>query len=129
MTMLHLAHHHVMREVMHMARRTVTLDDEVIRELDGLEGYRDVVWRAVESSPEEGHKLLVYLARSIDELGVRPSDSAVIRQAVDYYLSAIREAARMSQLETGYSALAADEERDDVIRALRSRMPERAGED
>jgi hypothetical protein len=87
------------------------------------------LWRVVESSPEEGHRLLVYLAHSIDELGAKPSESAFIRQAVDYYIGAIREAGRMSQLEAGYAALAQDEERASVIRAMRDRMPDRFRED
>lgn len=116
-----------------MARRTVTLDEQITKELDEFQVLesRELVWRAVDLgvAGEEARRLWVYLAHSVDELGADPSSSAVLRQALDYYLVSIREARRVNQLEAGYAVLAQDEERDDTIRALRSRMPERTFED
>ena len=115
-----------------MARSTVTLDIETTRQLDAIEA-RDAceAVRRVVASPasEDGHRLWSSLARSVEELGDNPSRSAVIRQALDYYLASLREARRISELESGYAALARDEDRARTVRAMRDRLPERFDED
>jgi hypothetical protein len=125
--------HHAMREAMQVARSTVTLDEETAHELESLEAqdYLDEVRRAVESpvAAEGAHRLWLKLVHSVEELGVKPSRSAVIRQALDYYFASIQEARRINRLEEGYAALASDEDRSRGIRAMRNRVPERFRED
>lgn len=118
-----------------MARRSVTLDPETARELDEIEReieeVREGLARAVSSGSLDAasHRLWVRLARSVEALGTKPSGSALIREALSFYLGSIHEARRLGQLEAGYRALAQDEERTRVIRAMRKRVPARFRED
>lgn len=130
-----IMHHSLHQEAVHMARRSVTLDPETARELEEvdreLDELREEVARAVQAGSLDAasHRLWMRLAGSLEELGTKPSGSALIREALSFYLASIHEARRLAQLEAGYRALAQDEERASVIRAMRERVPARFRED
>lgn len=51
--------------------------------------------------------------------GVRrePSASAVVREALDFFLAALRDAELEQRLEAGYAMLKTDQDRDQVLEA------------
>lgn len=72
---------------------------------------------------------VVRLVRSMQELGEDPSASAVVREAVDFFLAALRDAEREARLESGYALLAGDKERDQMIAATWKRAHERLADE
>lgn len=117
-----------------MRRLTVTLEDEVTAELQALplRATRAALQTALGSASAIEDKrapLWSRLSRSVDELGDRPSASAVIRQAVRFYLAALAEARSEAELEAGYAVLSQDAERSEMLDAHATRAPGRWSED
>ena len=112
-----------------MTRLTITFDDDTVDELDGLplaELQGAVVARLDSAgTTSDQAAFLVRLSRSLNELGEDPSASAVVREALDYFLAALRDAEREARLEAGYAQLAADQERDQILDATSKRPLER----
>lgn len=116
-----------------MTRLTITFDDETADSLDRLpvEELRDLLRTRLESTSITADQApaLTRLARSLTELGRDPSASAVVRQALDFFLAAIRDAEREARLEAGYALLATDEERDQMIEATSKRSLDRVADE
>ena len=116
-----------------MARLTITFDDEAVNELDQLplaELQRALLARLDSSgTTAEQAASWIRLSHSLDELGEDPSASAVVRQALGFFLAALRDAQRDARLETGYAVLAADREREQMIKATSRRAPERVADE
>jgi Arc/MetJ-type ribon-helix-helix transcriptional regulator len=118
---------------MQMTRLTITFDDDTVDELDGLPlaKLQGAVMARLDSagtSSEQG-LFLVRLSRSLQELGERPSASAVVREALDYFLAALGDAEREARLEAGYALLAADQEREQMLEASSKRVPQRVADE
>lgn len=116
-----------------MTRLTITFDDETVDELDGLPlaDLQGAVMARLDSAGTTGDQaaFLVRLSRSLQELGEDPSASAVVREALDYFLAALRDAEREARLEAGYTQLAADEDRDQMLAATPRRTPQRLADE
>ncbi len=112
-----------------MTRLTITFDDETVDELDELPltDLQGAVMSRLESAGTTSDQaaFLVRLSRSLQELGEDPSASAVVREALDYFLAALRDAEREARLEVGYTELASDQERDQMVEAMSRRTPRR----
>lgn len=113
-----------------MTRLTITFDDETVDALDRLPVVElqgalltrlDSAWATADQAAS-----WTRLSRSLEKLGEDPSASAVVRQAVDFFIAALRDAQREARLEAGYALLAADQERDQMIDSTRRRAPERS---
>jgi Arc/MetJ-type ribon-helix-helix transcriptional regulator len=122
-----------MRKEMPMSRLTITFDDETVNELDRLplvELQAAVTARlnSAETTSDQA-AFAARLSRSLRELGEDPSASAVVREALDFFLAALRDAERESRLEAGYALLAADQERDQMLDATSKRVPQRVADE
>lgn len=112
-----------------MSRLTITFDDETVNELDRLplvELQAAVMARlnSAETTSDQA-AFVARLSRSLGELGADPSASAVVREALDFFLAALHDVERESRLEAGYALLAADQERDQMLDATSKRVPQR----
>jgi Arc/MetJ-type ribon-helix-helix transcriptional regulator len=112
-----------------LTRLTVTLDERTTGELHELRvaELRGLLLEMMNSpsATEERAQTWSRLVRSMDRLGDDPSASAVIRQALDYYLAALKDAQMETRLETGYALLASDDERREMIETTSKRAPAR----
>jgi hypothetical protein len=112
-----------------MTRLTVTLDDWATSELRELRiaELRELLHEMANSpsATQDRAETWSRLADSMGQLGEDPSASAVIRQALDYYLAALKDAEREARLEAGYAQLAAEDERRKMIEAASTRAPAR----
>jgi hypothetical protein len=110
-----------------MSRLTVTLDDEATQELNTLRvsEWTGVLRHAMETLPADESTWVVHLYRSLKELGGEPSSAAVVRQALDVYLSLLRETRDVADRQAGYLALAGDPERQDVVEVMSKLAPDR----
>jgi Arc/MetJ-type ribon-helix-helix transcriptional regulator len=127
------SHHNLMHEEMRMTRLTITFDDDTVDELDGLQlaELQEVVMARMDSAgtTSDQAQFFVRLSRSLQALGENPSASAVVREALDYFLAALRDAEREARLEAGYSLLAADQEREQMLDATSKRTPRRLADE
>lgn len=114
-----------------MARLTVTLDENVSQVLDDpdVDSWREAVHAFINSESANENDVFYKLAGRIGQLGSEPSASAVMRQAVAFFLDSINEASDSVRTEEGYAALARDAERSRAATAMRTRVPERFAED
>lgn len=112
-----------------MTRLTITFDDDTVDQLDGLPlaELQEVLMARLDSAETTGDQaaFVVRLSRSLEALGEGPSASAVVREAVEFFLAALRDTDRQARLEAGYAQLAADQERDQILDATSTRVPER----
>lgn len=113
-----------------MTRLSVTLDDNTTQELEELPAWLPHVRGQMSEDDfarfcSERPRVFLEVVRSLRDLGDEPSTSAVIRQAVKWYLTVARDLERTALLEAGYSALAGDEERSAVLRTLTAAAAER----
>ncbi len=112
-----------------MTRLTVTLDERTTGELHELRvtELRRLLLKMMNSpsATEDRAQVWSRLAHSMDRLGDDPSAAAVIRQALDYYLAALKDAQREARLEAGYALLASDDERGQMIETTSKRSPAR----
>lgn len=112
-----------------MTRLTITFDDDTVDQLDGLPlaELQAALMARLESAGTTSDQaaFVVRLSRSLGELGEDPSASAVVREAVEFFLASLRDADRETRLEAGYAQLAADVERDQILDATTKRVPER----
>jgi hypothetical protein len=108
-----------------MTRLTVTLEERVADTIGALDVPRlkASLVRLAADDPAWDE-----LASSVADLDDAPSASAVIRQGLDFYLSAIERARVVARLDAGYAMLAADPG-DGVVDALRARSQERFGDE
>jgi metal-responsive CopG/Arc/MetJ family transcriptional regulator len=122
-----------MREEMQMTRLTITFDDGLVNELDQLPlaELQGALLARLDSSGTTAEQAAswIRLSHSLDELGEDPSASAVVRQALGFFLAALRDAQRDARLEAGYAVLAADREREQMIKATSRRTPERVADE
>jgi hypothetical protein len=129
LTMHRLSHHTVMPEEMQMTRLTITFDDDTVDQLDGLRlaELQAALMAQLDSAGTTSDQaaFVVRLSRSLQELGEDPSASAVVREAVGFFLAALRDTDREARLEAGYAQLATDRERDQILDAASRRVPER----
>jgi hypothetical protein len=120
-----------MRKEMHMSRLTITFDDETVNELNHLPlaELQGALLARLDSAEPDQTPAWIRLSRSLEELGEDPSASAVVRQALDFYLAALRDAQREARLEAGYTLLAADRERQQMLGATSKRAPRRVADE
>jgi Arc/MetJ-type ribon-helix-helix transcriptional regulator len=116
-----------------MTRLTITFDDDTVDQLDvlPLADLQVALMARLESAGTTSDQaaFVVRLSRSLKELGEDPSASAVVREAVDFFLAALRDADREARLETGYALLAADQERQPMLDATSKRLPQRMADE
>ena len=116
-----------------MTRLTITFDNDTVEQLDGLPlaELQGAVMARLDSAGTTSDQaaFLVRLSSSLEELGEDPSASAVIREALDYFLAALRDAEREARLEAGYALLAADQEREQMLFAASKRVPRRMADE
>lgn len=116
-----------------MTRLTITFDDETVEGLDTLplaELQAAVMARLNSAATTSDQAAFVArLSRSLEELGEAPSASAVVREALDFFLTALRDAEREARLEAGYALLAADPNRDRMLDAIPKRAPHRVADE
>jgi hypothetical protein len=116
-----------------MTRLTITFDDGTVDQLDGLPlaELKEALTARLESAGTTSDQaaFVVRLSRSLEELGEDPSASAVVREAVEFFLAALRDADREARLEAGYAQLAADQERDQILDATSKRAPRRISDE
>lgn len=112
-----------------MTRLTITFDDDTVDQLDSLPlaELQAALMARLGSAGTTGDQaaFVVRLSRSLQELGEDPSASAVVREAVEFFLAALRDTDRDARLEAGYAQLAADQERDQIFEATSKRVPDR----
>lgn len=113
-----------------MPRLTVTLDDELTNELHELpiaelRRLLDSVLGSESTIGDDRASIWSRLARSLDELGEDPSAAAVMRQALRFYNAALDDARREAELGAGYSALARDSERAEMLGSQAASAPGR----
>jgi Arc/MetJ-type ribon-helix-helix transcriptional regulator len=118
---------------MQMTRLTITFDDDTVDQLDGLplaelQGALMARLDSAETTSDQA-AFVVRLVRSLEALGEDPSASAVIREAVGFFLAALRDAEHEARLEAGYALLAADPEREQMLDATSGRMPRRLADE
>jgi Arc/MetJ-type ribon-helix-helix transcriptional regulator len=122
-----------MQEEMQMARLTITFDDETVDALDQLRvaELQGVLLTRLDSVLDAADEatLWIRLSRSLEELGAHPSASAVVREALGFFLAALRDAQREANQESGYALLAEDRERNQMIAATSRRAPERVADE
>jgi hypothetical protein len=111
-----------------MPRLSVTVDEEIVQGLDRLPDRLSGIRPLLE---EEGFTFLVYarprmvqdVLESFRHIAIvdEPSDASIVREALKCYFHLVGEVQTMADLEAGYSELAADQERDEVLRAATRR--------
>ena len=116
-----------------MSRLTITFDDDTVVELDRLPlADLQAAVNARMDSAETSSDQAVFIARlshSLMELGEDPSASAVVREALNFFLAALRDAEREARLEAGYALLAADPNRERLLEAISKRVPRRVADE
>lgn len=116
-----------------MGRLTITFDDETVDALDRLPvaELQAVLLSRLESAWATSDQAASWtrLARSLEGLGANPSASAVVREALDFFLAALRDAELEQRLEAGYALLKTDQERDQVLDATSGRAPARLADE
>ncbi len=116
-----------------MTRLTITFDDDTVDALDNLPlaELQAAVMTRLNSVAATGDQaaFVARLSRSLEELGEDPSASAVVREALDFFLAALHDAERDARLEAGYALLAADRNRERILRAARKRAPKRVADE
>ena len=112
-----------------MTRLTITFDDDTVDKLDSLPlaELQAAVMAQLNSVVTSGDQaaFVARLSRSLEELGEDPSASAVVREALDFFLAALRDAEREARLEAGYALIAADPNRERMLEAIPKRTPQR----
>ncbi|MGH2596021.1 MAG: hypothetical protein ACRDH7_08670 [Actinomycetota bacterium] len=112
-----------------MTRLTITFDDDTVEGLDSipLAELREAVIARLNSVATTGDQaaFVARLSHSLEELGEDPSASAVVREALDFFLAALRDAEREARLEAGYALLAADPNRERMLESIPKRAPQR----
>jgi len=110
-----------------MTRLSVTVDHEISEGLEMLPGVLSYLQPRL--ADEGFFPAVVYerprigrdLVQSLRDLGNDPSQASIVRGALRCYLHLVSEMQKTAALEAGYSALAADEERADALRAAVTR--------
>jgi hypothetical protein len=122
-----------MRQEMQMTRLTITFDDDTVDGLDSLPlaELQAAVMARLDSVATTGDQaaFVARLSHSLEELGEDPSASAVVREALDFFLAALRDAQREARLEAGYALLAGDQERQQMLDATSKRAPLRMADE
>ena len=112
-----------------MSRLTITFDDETVEGLASLPlaELQAAVMARLDSAETTSDQaaFVARLSRSLEELGEDPSASAVVREALDFFLAALRDAEREARLEAGYALLAADPNRERMLQVMPKRAPKR----
>lgn len=112
-----------------MTRLTITFDDDTVEGLDSLPlaELRAALMARLNSAATTGDQaaFVAQLSRSLEELGEDPSASAVVREALDFFLAALRDAEREARLEAGYALLAADPDRERMLETIPKWAPKR----
>lgn len=113
-----------------MGRLTFTIDDRSAEDLEGVRRHatelRDsLVALSERLAPEDRGDLLPALTESLARLEADASVAGVVREAVGFFLAAIMEAETAARLDAGYSVLAEDVERQEMIASLGVRAPGR----
>lgn len=116
-----------------MTRLTITFDDDTVEELDTLPlaELQAAVMARLDSvaTTDDQAAFVARLSRSLEELGEDPSASAVVREALNFFLAALRDAERDARLEAGYALLAADSNRERMLEAIPRRAPKRVADE
>lgn len=116
-----------------MTRLTITFDDDTVEGLDSLPlaELQAAVKARLDSvgTPGDQAAFVARLSHSLEELGEDPSASAVVREALDFFLAALRDAERDARLEAGYALIAADPNRERMLEAIPKRAPKRMADE
>jgi hypothetical protein len=122
-----------MHKEMRMTRLTITFDDGTVEGLDSLPlaELQEALMARLDSAATTGDQaaFLARLSRSLEELGGNPSASAMVREALDFFLAALRDAERDARLEAGYALLAADPNRERMLEEVPKRVPRRVADE
>jgi Arc/MetJ-type ribon-helix-helix transcriptional regulator len=122
-----------MHEEMRMTRLTITFDDDTVEGLDSLPlaELQAAVMARLDSVATSGDQaaFVARLSHSLEELGEDPSASAVVREALEFFLAALRDAERDARLEAGYALIAADPNRERMLQAMPKRAPKRMADE
>ncbi len=99
-----------------MPRLTVSLEEEVIEQIDALQaslpGWKGLLDGVCQDGEIADARFVEQVARAIEHLGDEPSSAAVVREALEYFLEAVRRANELAEMERGYEELAKDPEQE-----------------
>jgi Arc/MetJ-type ribon-helix-helix transcriptional regulator len=122
-----------MHQEMRMTRLTITFDDDTVEGLDSLPlaELQAAVMARLDSVATTGDQaaFVARLSHSLEELGEDPSASAVVREALDFFLAALRDAERDARLEAGYALIADEPNRERMLEAIPKRAPKRMADE